>query len=280
MSKKEKDIIGYKIPDEDKNTVFEKTDTKLWLFANYLIIFFILLSIVIVWLDTVAEIRDNYFVIIFTLDLVISIVFWIEYFYRWYYSDKKKKFPFKILNIFDFMSFFPFFILFFLYWAWSSIFAVFRIFRIFRIFELMEKIPIAMKMLKWISKHKTEYLSVIFVIMIVVTIFSTIIYYIEFHFWDKEMFSSLPITIWWWIVTMTTVWYWDMVPLTSIWKTLSIFLMFFWPVLMTTLASITVLIFIDATKIIDLKWKRIDCPSCYWRNDSDAKFCNDCWKEM
>jgi voltage-gated potassium channel len=266
----------YIVHDEDKNTLFERTDTKLWLFANYSIVFFILLSVVLVWMDTVSSIKENYGNIIFTLDFIISIVFLVEYIYRWYNSDQKKIFPFKILNIFDLVSFLPFFILFIFYWIWSSIFAVFRIFRIFRIFELVEKIPIAIKVLKWINKHKIEYLSVIFIIMIVVTIFSTIIYFIESNFWDKEVFSSLPITIWWWIVTMTTVWYWDMIPLTWASKIISIFLMFIWPILMTTLASITVLIFIDSTKIIDLKWKRIDCPKCYSRNDSKAKFCKNC----
>ncbi len=277
---KKKSKLKYIVPDEDKNTLFEKTDTSLGLYANYLIIFFILLSIILVWVDTIPWIDEKYKNIIFTLDLIISVVFALEYFYRWFHSDQKKVFPFKILNIFDALSFIPFFILLIFFKTWNSIFAIFRIFRIFRIFELIQKIPIAVKILRWINKHKIEYLAVIFIIFIVVTIFSTVIYFIEFNFWNKEVFSSLPISIWWGVVTMTTVWYGDMVPMTSIWKTISMLLMFIWPILITTLSSITVLIFIDSTKMIDLKWKKIDCPKCYAKNNNDAKFCNNCWKKL
>lgn len=280
MSKEENKKIKYKIHDEDKNTLFEKTDTQLWLFANYVVIFFILLSIVLVWLDTMPNIRENYSLYIFITDFVISWVFLIEYFYRWYHSSKKKTFPFKILNIFDFLSFFPFFVLAFTYWAWSSIFAIFRVFRLFRIFELIEKIPIAMKILRWINKHKVEYLAVVFMIFIVVTIFSTIVYYVEFHYWDPEVFSSLPITMWWGIVTMTTVWYWDMIPITALWKTISIFLMFFWPILVTILSSITVIIFIDSTQIWKFNKKDIRCVTCFEKNDNDSRYCKKCWKSV
>ncbi len=273
--------IIYQISDEDKNTLFEKTNTTLGLWANYLIIFLIFLSIFLVILDTIPGFSEKYHNSIFIIDLFISSIFAIEYFYRWKHSDNKIKFPFKLLNIFDFLSFAPFFYLIIIYWIQSyTIFAIFRIFRVFRIFELIEKIPIALKLIKWLKTHKIEYLAAIFVILIILISFSTIIYLLEFNYWNKEIFSSIPATIWWWVVTMTTVWYWDMVPSLTISKILASFLMFLWPMLVTILSTITVIIFIESTKIIDLKWKNRVCKKCNTINEQDAKFCKNCWKKI
>ncbi len=271
----------YVISDEDKNTLFENTNTTLWLWANYLIIILIFVSVVLVWLDTVPWFSSKYHNTIFLLDLFISIVFAIEYFYRWYFSDKKIWFVFRILNIFDFLSFAPFFYLVIVYWIdHYTIFAIFRIFRVFRIFELIEKVPIALKLLKWLKTHKIEYLAAIFVIWIVLIFFSTIIYLLEFNFWNKEVFSSIPATLWWWVVTMTTVWYWDMVPTLTISKILATILMFLGPMLVTILSTITVIIFIESTKIINLTSKENICPKCWTSNENDAKFCKNCWYKL
>jgi len=271
----------YVISDEDKNTLFENTNTILGLWANYLIIILIFVSVVLVCLDTVPWFSSKYHDDIFILDLFISIVFAIEYFYRWYFSDKKIWFLFRLLNIFDFLSFAPFFYLVIVYWIdHYTIFAIFRIFRVFRIFELIEKVPIALKLLKWLKTHKIEYFAAIFVIWIVLTFFSTIIYLLEFNFWNKEVFSSIPATLWWWVVTMTTVWYWDMVPTLTISKILATILMFLWPMLVTILSTITVIIFIESTKIINLTNKENTCPNCWTSNENDAKFCKNCWKKI
>jgi len=105
----------YKISDEDKNTLFERTNTKIGLYANYLIIFFIFLSIIIVFLDSIPSLNEKYSIYFFIIDFIISTIFLIEYVYRWLRASYKKRFPLKLLNIFDLLSFLPFFILVTLY---------------------------------------------------------------------------------------------------------------------------------------------------------------------
>ncbi len=270
----------YKVRDDDKNTLFEKTDTKIWLWANYIILFFILLSVFLVWVDTIPELSNKYFFQIFIADLIISIVFLVEYIYRWKHSNDKIMYPFYFMNILHLLSFLPFFILVWIYWIWTySVFILFRILRIFRIFELIERIPIITKIIIWVKKHKIEYLASISLILIILVLFSTTAYYSEFYYWNK-LFSSLPETIWWAIVTMTNTWYWDLVPITFIWKSIAVLLMFLWPILITILSSITVIIFIESTQIIDLwKWKK-KCNNCLYKNKKHSNYCNNCWKNI
>ncbi len=268
---------NYVVSDEDKNTIFEHTETKIWLWANYAIIFLIVLSVIIVWLYTIPWFGDKYLLEIFLVDFFISSVFLIEYLYRWKYSWHKKQFPFRLLNVLDLLSFLPFFILIIMYGTWSyAFFALFRIFRVFRIFELVVRIPIISKIWKWINKHKIEYLSAIFIILMALVIFSTLVYLFEQNWWDIVSFSSIPQTFWWAIVTMTTTWYWDMIPHSTWWKIIASFLMILWPILITMLSTITVIIFIESTKIISFWEKTLKCEKCDSENDWNAKFCKKC----
>lgn len=276
MSKK-----WYKISDYDKNTLFERTNTKIWLFANYIIIFLIFLSIIIVFLDSIPWLNKKYLFIFFIIDLAISSIFLLEYTYRWMRSSNKLRFPFKILNIFDLLSFLPFFILVILHWIWTySMFVIFRIFRVFKIFELIKRINIIKKLLKWINKHKVDYISAISVISIILIVSSTIVYLSEQKWWDAITFNSIPNTIRWSIVTMSTTWYWDMLPISLIWKIVASFLMILWPVVIAILSSITIIIFLDTTKILQLTWRNNICKKCGNKNRNEAEFCSYCWEKL
>jgi len=245
-------IFNYEVSEEDDNTIFEKTNTKLWLYANYTVIFFIILSIIIIFFDSIPGNKEKYLIEIFILDFIISSVFLFEYIYRYRQADEKTKFLFSTLNILDLLSFLPFFILLVFYWIWSyPIFAIFRIFRIFRIFELIERVPVVTKLFSWIYRHKLEYLSWFFIISVVLVVSSVLVYFSEQYFWNKEIFSSMPATLWWSIVTLSTTWYGDMIPQSIVWKIIAWILMILWPMFVAILSSITAIIFLETTKIIN-----------------------------
>lgn len=268
----------YRVSDEDKNTLFENTDTKVWLWANYAVVFFILLSVVIVWLDSIPWFSQNYWLYIFIADFIISTVFLLEYIYRWKNSSKRKNFPFRMMNILDLLSFLPFFILIWIHWIGHyAIFALFRIFRIFRIFELVERLPVVTKLIIGINKHKIEYLAAIFVIFIILTIFSTLVFLTEHRWGDSIAFSSIPETFWWAVVTMTTTWYGNMVPITFLWKVIASLLMFLGPILIAILSSITVLVFLESTQMIQFNKNEKKCKKCWNLNDDSWKYCSKCW---
>jgi ribosomal protein L40E len=79
---------------------------------------------------------------------------------------------------------------------------------------------------------------------------------------------------------MTTVWYGDIVPTTAAWKVVASMLMFLWPILMTVLSSVTVVIFLESAKIVNISGKYTSCNSCNTHNDTDAQFCKRCGKKV
>jgi len=263
------------VDDVDKNTVFEHTETRLWRYANYWIIFLIFLSVFLVMFESIWNNWEDYLYYIYFTDFFISFIFGVEYIYRFIHSDEKKRFPFRITNILDLLSFLPFFIITIFMWIWHyTIFTLFRIFRVLKIFELFSHVPILLKLSKWIYKHKFEYLSAISIIFIILIFFSTSIFYIE-NFWSlSSNFSSIPATMWWAIVTMTTVWYWDVIPVTILWKILAWILMFLWPVVIAIISAITVYVFLESTKLIE--FGRVTCPKCWTENEKSSNFCKHC----
>lgn len=272
---------GYKIPIEDKNTIFERTDTKLGLIANYTIIFFIFVSIFTVFFSSVPWYNEKYLMYFFIIDLIISTIFLIEYFYRWKNSSDKMKFPFKLMNILDLLSFLPFFILVWIYWIWTySIFFIFRIFRIFRIFELINRIPITKMFLVWINRHKIEIITWLTIIFLILIIFSTTLFFIENTWWNSSSFNSLAKSVWWWIYALTTSWDAWMVPETFMWRFIAWILMSIWPMFIAVISSILVVIFLDATNMINISKKTLICKKCFTENSETANFCNNCWKKL
>ena len=80
--------------------------------------------------------------------------------------------------------------------------------------------------------------------------------------------------MWWATVTMTTVWYWDLVPITIYWKILAWILMFLWPVVIAIISAITVFVFLESTKLIDF-WRLI-CSECWTENAKSSNYCKHC----
>ena len=271
----------YTIPDEDKNTVFEKTNKFSGKLANFLLIILVFISIFIAYISTVEAIYQQYVYSLFFCDFLISLIFAGEYFYRWTHSHDKASFPFHFLNILDLCSFLPFFLLVaFFGTGVYGIFAIFRIFRIFRIIELFEKFPMSKIFFQWVSKHKLEIITWSFIIIFVLILFSTLMYLFEYHGGNAQVFPSLPAATWWAIYALTTSWDAGMIPQTLPGKILAGILMSVWPMLISLISSVIVIIFLDATNIINLKKKIVFCKKCESENESDARHCKHCGKKL
>lgn len=227
--------------------------------------------------ETVEPFGTQYYLNFLLVDALVSIIFAGEYLYRFMRAKAKKKFVCTWMNIIDLLSFLPFFIgLIFSSLAGLDILKILRVFRVLRLFEVSAQSPIAIGFIKTIREYHKEYRAILWIFLSLLIIISTFVYYAESSV--NPEFSSIPQSIWWGIVTMTTVWYWDMVPITFIGKSLWVILILLGPVLLAVISSITILVFMDVAESQKITNTKI-CRTCKTRNNEHAHFCFNCGEQ-
>ena len=236
--------------------------------------FMILMTFETIWNnDSVYKIH------FFIFEAFISIIFALEYVYRFLRSKNKIKFPLTFIAIVDLLSFLPFFLWFFVVWDYLKLL---RLLKVFRILRLLRKIPITVSFLKSIKEYENEYKAVSILSVVLLFIWTSFVYYFEKNS-SWTLFTSLPVTLWWWLVTMTTVWYWDMFPLTSMWRVFWSILIILWPLVLAIVSAITTMVFMETLKNQEYAHRHIRwriCHRCKSRNIKEANYCMECWEEL
>ncbi|HSH52631.1 MAG TPA: ion transporter, partial [Bacteroidales bacterium] len=188
------------------------TDTKPGKLFDVILLWAILLSVLTVILESITPVRVNYGDILFPAEWFFTILFTIEYFIRIWVSQKKMKYIYSTLGIIDFLSIIPtYFSLLFVGTHYFMAIRVLRLLRVFRIFKLnyyLSQGEIIVLALKASAKKISIFL---FVILNIVVVIGTLMYVVE---GEARGFDSIPRSIYWAIVTITTVGYGDISPQT------------------------------------------------------------------
>lgn len=201
-------------------SIIEKTGTKdKWnKIFNIFILSLISINVISIILETEKAIYKIHSKTFYIIEIVSVIIFSIEYLLRLYVCTEDKKFShpikgrikfiFTFYPLIDLIAILPFFLP-MLFVIDLRFIRIIRYLRIFRIFKL-GKYSSSFRILKNVIKDKLDELGVIlFTIFLLLIISSTLIYYAE-HNAQPEIFSSIPASIWWGIVTLTTVGYGDL----------------------------------------------------------------------
>lgn len=261
------------------DNILENPNNKFGVFCNHFITALILVFIWVLTFESLGNNHEIYRVQLFFIDWFISSIFAIEYFYRLWKSRSKVSFIFHPMRIVDLLSFLPFFLWLF---AVGEFWKVLRVFRIFRVVRLLKKIPLTRWFIKAIWEYKDEYAAVCLLFSIILFIGSVSVYFVERNVIGTE-FISIPMALWWGLVTMTTVWFGDMYPMTDIWKFLGSFLVFLWPLTIWLFSAVTVMVFQEAARnqnIINKHIKWVVCRRCRSMNPKDANYCMKCGEEI
>jgi voltage-gated potassium channel len=233
-------------------------------------------SIIIVMLESVSSIRMGIGNTLRIIEWVFTILFTIEYILRIIAVKKSSAYIFSFYGIVDFIAIIPTYLSFIFAGAQSlMIFRALRLLRIFRVFKMGRYISEARMLAFALQASLRKILVFLSSVLVLVLILGSLIYLIEGEEWG---FSSIPMSIYWAIVTLTTVGYGDIVPMTVLGKFLANFTMILGYAI---IAVPTGIVTVEMARTRTIKVSRKVCKACSSAgHDINAKFCKFCGEEL
>nr|WP_321450093.1 ion transporter [uncultured Carboxylicivirga sp.] len=196
--------------------IFE-ADTKAGKWFDIILIGLILFSIVIVMIESDNRVMPNAQLWVDIVEWTVTILFTIEYFLRIWIIDKPRKYIFSFFGIIDLLSILPSFIgLFFAGTQMLLVLRSLRLLRVFRVLKLTRYVKEATALWEALAAGRNKIGVFLFAVLILITILGTVMYLIEKPY--NEGFRSIPESIYWAVVTLTTVGYGDIAPVTTLGK--------------------------------------------------------------
>jgi voltage-gated potassium channel len=249
-------------------TVFE-SNTRLGRIFDLVLIVVILTSVGTVMLNSVHSLRDAYGTYFFAAELVITGIFTIEYALRVACSPDRTKYMTSFFGIVDLLSVLPTYIAMMSEDAhYLMIVRILRLMRIFRILKLARFLREAEALKRALQLSMPKITVFAAAIVTIVVIVGALMYVVE---GEENGFANIPVSIYWAVVTLTTVGYGDMSPKTPLGQFLSCIVM------MLGYAIIAVPTGIVSVQLHQAASTVSTCKSCGEKShERDAAFCRIC----
>ena len=190
--------------------VIYEADTPAGKLFDLLLFVLIVFSVILVMLESIKGFDEKHHGTLLTLEWIVTIFFSLEYIARLISIKKPWKYALSFYGIIDFLSTIPLYLSYIL--AGSQVLLAvraFRLLRIFRILKLVKFIGEASQLQAALKASRTKIVVFIYVVLILSVILGTLMYIVE---GDEAGFTSIPRSIYWTIVTLTTVGYGDIAP--------------------------------------------------------------------
>lgn len=251
--------------------IIHDSDTPAGRLFDVLLIFAILISIGLVMLESVGSINERYGTLLGIAEVLITALFTAEYALRMWSAREKGRWAFSFYGIIDLLAILPFYLS--LIWPGLRALAVLRavrLLRIFRILGLFNYVREAKILLLSLAASRHRIIVFMLAVLALVTVFGTLMFVIE----PKEAgFTSIPRSIYWAIVTLTTVGYGDIAPITPLGQMLASGIMLLGYAIIAIPTGIVTVEMARQTRNL----KRRACPHCGMEEHlTDANFCRIC----
>lgn len=247
---------------------------------DLILLVLILVSVAAVMLESVSYIQHRFGFTLRVIEWVVTFFFTVEYIARIMVVKKPARYIFSLLGIVDLLSILPTYLSFFLIGTQGlAIIRALRLLRVFRILKLMRFVSEAQVLLRAIvtSRHK---ITVFFLfLLILVFILGSIMYLVE---GGGSGFTSIPRSIYWAIVTLTTVGFGDITPATVLGQAIaSVIMLLGYSIIAipTGIVGIEIYRSVD-TQRTEAENKRL-CSSCGLEGHAtDAQYCRKCGEKL
>ena len=249
------------------------TNTPTGKIFDLILIISIVLSVALVMLDSVAELQQKYGIYFRQMEWAFTLLFTIEYFLRVFTIRRPSSYIFSFFGIIDLLSLVPTYLSLLL--PGAQVFSVIRVLRVLRVFRVLKLIQFMgeAELLKqaMLASRRKIFVYLFFVVNLVI-ILGSVMYLVE---GEASGFDSIPRSIYWSIVTLTTVGYGDISPATNLGQAIAAIIM----IMGYSIIAVPTGIVTSAMTFSDKSEKL--CIVCDNNNQSErAKFCNNCGAKM
>ena len=262
------------------HTIIYEADTPMGKLFDVVLLILILVSVILVMLESVTSIDTHYHDLLYFGEWVITIFFTVEYILRIITVKKASNYIFSFYGIIDFLSTIPLYLSFILAGS-NALLAVraLRLLRVFRILKITRYMGEANKLNKALRDSKPKILVFLFAVLILSIIAGTIMYLVE---GEQSGFVSIPISVYWCIVTLTTVGFGDIAPVTPLGQFIAAIIMIMgYGIIAVPTGIVSAEYASKKTHTIDdpeyIHVNTQSCQNCNENNHNDnAEFCHKC----
>ena len=251
------------------------TDTTAGKLFDVVLIITIILSIIVVLLDSVTEYHQKNEDIFYIAEWIFTIMFTAEYLLRIFCIRRPVSYIFSFFGIIDFLAIIPTYLSLFLPGAEVfTVIRVLRVLRVFRVLKLVQYMGEANLLVKAFVASRRKIFIFLFVLMNIVVILGSVMYLVE---GQSSGFTSIPRSIYWAIVTLTTVGYGDISPATNLGQAIAAVIM----IMGYSIIAVPTGIVTSEINYVLKKTKKRECIVCGKGGfDEDAKFCSACGSKL
>lgn len=199
---------------ERLHEIIYEADTKEGKLFDIILLVAIIASIVLVMLESIQRIDSKYHDLLNIGEWIITILFTIEYILRIISIKKPLGYIFSFYGIIDLLSTIPKYLSFIVVGSQNLIaLRALRLLRVFRILKLTRYVGASNRLIVALKASRAKIAVFLFFIVILCTILGTIMYIVE---GEANGFTNIPKSIYWAIVTLTTVGFGDITPQTPL----------------------------------------------------------------
>jgi voltage-gated potassium channel len=263
-----------------RNKLYEiifEADTPAGKAFDVILLIAILLSVVVVILGSEPSLAAKYGDVFYFIEWFLTILFTIEYFLRIYTVEKPMKYIFSFYGIIDFIAIIPTYLAVFLTGShFLVVIRVLRLMRVFRVLKLARYIKAGDTLSTALKNSRGKIIVFLEAVVMLVIIIGSLMYLVE---GPENGFTSILVSIYWAIVTVTTVGYGDIAPQTVTGQAIAAVLMIVGYAIIAVPTGIITSEVSSARKKTNTNTQV--CQNClYDQHDDDAKYCKMCGNKL
>lgn len=257
--------------------IIYEADTPVGKIFDIVLLGLILLSVIFVMMESVSWIDVEYHQLLYMGEWVITIFFTLEYIARVVTVKKPFSYIFSFYGIIDLLSTIPLYLSFILVGSnYLLTVRALRLLRIFRILKITRYVGESNKLSRALLHSRAKILIFLFAVLIISVIAGTLMYLIE---GEESGFTSIPRSVYWAIVTLTTVGYGDISPVTPLGQLIASIIMIMGYGIIAVPTGIVSAEYSRGNDYVNVNTQV--CHNCSAeKHRDDAEFCHKCGKDL